>query len=95
LQDLLPDQVRVQGPDHPGTLTTRNNIAEWTGRCGDVAGALRLFQELLPDLIRVQGPGHPYTQATRDSIASWTEVLRGSAQRPGATAETGGPVHLE
>ena len=27
---LLPDLVRVLGPDHPYTLTTRNNIAYWT-----------------------------------------------------------------
>jgi hypothetical protein len=29
---LLPDRERVLGPDHPGTLTTRNNIASWTAR---------------------------------------------------------------
>jgi hypothetical protein len=32
---LLPDQVRVLGSSHPDTLTTRNNIASWTGRVGD------------------------------------------------------------
>ena len=26
-RELLPDQERVLGPDHPDTLTTRNNIA--------------------------------------------------------------------
>jgi hypothetical protein len=29
-QDLLPDLVRVLGPDHPYTLTTRDYIAHWT-----------------------------------------------------------------
>ena len=29
-QELLPDRVRVLGPDHPDTLTTRSNIADWT-----------------------------------------------------------------
>ena len=33
--ELLPDRERVLGPDHPDTLTTRNNIAAWTGRTGD------------------------------------------------------------
>ena len=28
---LLDDQVRVLGPDHPDTLTTRNNLASWLG----------------------------------------------------------------
>ena len=52
-------------------LATRNNIASWTGRHGDTAGALRLFQELLPDLIRVLGPDHPHVLTTRGNIASW------------------------
>jgi len=39
---LLPDRQRVSGPDHPATLTTRGNIARWTGDTGDAAGALRL-----------------------------------------------------
>ena len=39
----------VLGPDHPDTLTTRNNVVYWTGRCGDVAEALRLATVLLPD----------------------------------------------
>lgn len=29
---LLADRERVLGPDHPHTLTTRNNIAYWTGQ---------------------------------------------------------------
>ena len=34
-QELLPDQERVLGADHPDTLTTRNNIAAWTGESGE------------------------------------------------------------
>ena len=74
-RELLPDRERVLGPDHPDILTTRNNIAGWTGKCGDAAGALRLFRELLPDLERVLGPGHPHTLATRDNIAGWAKTL--------------------
>jgi len=32
--ELLPAMERVLGRDHPSTLTTRNNIAHWTGRAG-------------------------------------------------------------
>ena len=32
---LLPDRERVLGRDHPDTLTTRLNIAYWTGEVGD------------------------------------------------------------
>jgi Tetratricopeptide repeat len=54
--------------DHPSTLTTRNNIAGWTGECGDAREALRLFQALLPDQERVLGRDHPETLRTRQSI---------------------------
>jgi hypothetical protein len=71
-RELLPDQVRVLGPDHVDSLITRSNIAAWTGNCGYLAEALRLFQELLPDLERVLGPNHPDTLAVRSNIAAWT-----------------------
>ena len=34
-RELLPDQERVLGPDHPDTLLTRCDIAHWTGEAGD------------------------------------------------------------
>ena len=34
-RELLPDRQRVQGPDHPDTLTTRHDIACLTGEAGD------------------------------------------------------------
>ena len=70
-QHELDLRTAIQSPDHPDTLTTRSNIAYWTGQCGDLAGALRLFQELLPDRERVLGPHHPGTLNTRSNIASW------------------------
>jgi hypothetical protein len=63
---------RVRGDDHSDTLRTRNNVAFWTGSCGDSAAALRLFQELLRDQARVLGADHPATLATRNNIASRT-----------------------
>ena len=64
---------RRQSADHPATLTTRSNIAIWTGHCGDAAEALRLSSKLLPDQERVLGPRHRDTSATRNSIASFRE----------------------
>jgi hypothetical protein len=63
---------RLQHPGHPDVLATRNNIAAWTGECGDAAAALQLFRELLPDVVRVLGPDHPDVLATRSNIAAWT-----------------------
>jgi len=37
--ELLTDRLRVLGPDHPHTLTTRAHLASWRGLAGDPAGA--------------------------------------------------------
>ncbi|MGH3196168.1 MAG: tetratricopeptide repeat protein, partial [Streptosporangiaceae bacterium] len=68
-RELLPDMVRVLGPDNVNTLIIRRNIAGWTRECGDAAGALSLYRELLPDQVRVLGPDHPNTVATQNNIA--------------------------
>ena len=47
------------GPDHPDTLTTRNNIAAWTGEAGDAAGALPLFERAPPRPGAGPGPRPP------------------------------------
>lgn len=71
-QQELELRRRIQGEDHPDTLTTRNNIARWTGQSGNAATALCLFQALLPDWVQVLGPDHPSTLATRNNIALFT-----------------------
>jgi hypothetical protein len=38
LRELLPDRVRVLGPDHPDVLITRSSIAYWSARAGDDVG---------------------------------------------------------
>jgi len=73
-QGLLPDQERILGAHDPSTLTTRANIAGWTGQSGDPATALRLYQGLLPDRERVLGPGHPGTLTTHAEIAHWGQL---------------------
>jgi Tetratricopeptide repeat len=68
-EELLADRLRVLGPDHPDTLTTRNNLAGLRGVAGDAAGAAAAYEELLADRLRVLGPDHPDTLTTRDSLA--------------------------
>ncbi|WP_421106945.1 tetratricopeptide repeat protein [Streptomyces sp. NEAU-S77] len=67
---------RVLGPDHPDTLTIRNDLAVWRGEAGDAAGAAATFTELLADHIRVLGPDHPHILRSRDNLARW----RGEAE---------------
>ncbi|MER7496429.1 tetratricopeptide repeat protein [Streptomyces pharetrae] len=74
-QHLTETTCHHLGPDHPDTLTARNDLAEWRGEAGDAAGAADAFAELLDDRIRVLGPDHPNTLTTRGHLAQ----LRGRA----------------
>ena len=62
---LLPVRERVLGAEHPDTLTTRANLAYWTGQAGDAAGARDQLAALLPVRERVLGAEHPDTLTTR------------------------------
>ncbi|EKT76280.1 Kinesin light chain 2, partial [Rhodococcus opacus M213] len=48
-ETLLTDRKHLLGPDHPDTLTTRNNLARWRGRNGELARAITEFETLLTD----------------------------------------------
>ena len=80
----------VLGPDHPDTLTTRNNIALWTGNAGEPAAARDLFRALLPDMERVLGPDHPVTNATRAWIANLEPAADTAAAPPASPSEPPG-----
>ena len=56
---LLPVHERVLGAEHPDTLTTRSNLAYWTGEVGDAAAARDQYAEL-PAYERVLGAEHPW-----------------------------------
>ena len=60
------------GPEHPGTLSARHEVARWTGVAGDWAGARDQFAALLPIVERVLGPEHPETLTVRVELARWT-----------------------
>ncbi|RZL62860.1 MAG: tetratricopeptide repeat-containing protein [Variovorax sp.] len=80
----LPRLIGQLGADHEHALTTRHNIADWTGQTGDLGGALVLFKALLADQIRVLGAHHPDVLSTRSNIASLT----------GQTGDLGGALVL-
>ena len=67
------------GPEHPHTLTTRHELARWTGHAGDAAAARDQLAALLPIYERLLDPEHPDTLTTRASLARWT----GLAAMPG------------
>ncbi len=69
LEPALADSLRVLGPDHPDTLTSRNNLAYAYETAGRVAEAIPLHEETLTDRLRVLGPDHPNTLTSRNNLA--------------------------
>ncbi|MFI6300089.1 tetratricopeptide repeat protein [Nonomuraea sp. NPDC050790] len=61
---------RVLGPDHPNTLTSRNNLASAYRESGDLGQAVPLLEATLTDSERVLGPDHPHTLGSRTNLAS-------------------------
>lgn len=64
------------GPDHPDSLRTRNNLASWTGRSGDLPAAVAQFGELLRTQLRVLGADHPNTLISRNNQEHWLRQTR-------------------
>ena len=60
----------VLGPDHPVTLTVRNNLAGAYDSAGHLAEAIDAEEELLLDCQRVLGADHPVTLGVRNNLAS-------------------------
>ena len=69
-EPLLADQERVLGPDHPDSLTSRNDLAEAYGAAGRAAEAIALHERTLADRERVLGPDHPSTLQSRNNLAN-------------------------
>jgi tetratricopeptide (TPR) repeat protein len=68
-EDLLAEQDRVLGADHPDTLRTRNSLAIAYREAGRTAEAISLYEQVLADQERVLGADHPDTLRTRNSLA--------------------------
>ena len=71
----LAGRERILGPDHPGTLQSRNNLAVAYRVAGRAAEAIPLHQRTLADLERVLGPDHPDTLQSRDNLAAARAAL--------------------
>ncbi|MBX9622306.1 MAG: serine/threonine-protein kinase [Gemmataceae bacterium] len=61
--------TRHRGPDHPGTLTSMNNLALGYEGLGRHADALALREETLAASRRVLGPDHRITLTSMSSLA--------------------------
>jgi len=77
-EPLTAECERVLGPDHPDTLTSRNNLAYAYVSAGRAAEAIPLHEQTLADRERVLGPDHPDTLGSRNNLAD-TYVSAGRA----------------
>ena len=57
------------GPDHPSTLTARNNLAGAYQTAGRLDEAIPLYEQNLEDRTRILGPHHPDTLTARNNLA--------------------------
>ncbi|MFD6066616.1 FxSxx-COOH system tetratricopeptide repeat protein [Amycolatopsis lurida] len=62
-------RLRLNGPDHPDTLTSRHNLALAYQSAGDLGRAIPLYKATLADVVRVLGPEHPATLIMRNNLA--------------------------
>ena len=65
----------VLGPDHPGALTVRNNLALAYLSVGRFGEAIDVWEKLLLDCQRVLGPGHPVTLGVRNNMTGAYESV--------------------
>ena len=66
---MFSDRLRVLGPDHPGTLASRNNLALAYESAGRLDEAIGLYEQNLADCERFLNSDHPYIEAFRDNLA--------------------------
>jgi hypothetical protein len=71
----LDAMERVLGPDHPDTLTYRNNLAEAYREAGRAAEAIPLHERTLAGRERALGPDHPDTLTSRNNLAAARAAL--------------------
>ena len=68
-EQMLAEREWVLGPDHPYTLTARNNLAGAYKSAGRFGEAIELFERVLAEYECVLGADHPDTLNTRDNLA--------------------------
>ncbi|MFT3881213.1 MAG: tetratricopeptide repeat protein [Gemmatales bacterium] len=73
-EKLLRESIRirsaVQSPNHPHTLTSKNNLAEVIRKQGKTSEAEKLHKEVLADRIRTLGEEHIDTMESMNNLGS-------------------------
>ncbi|MFE0867614.1 serine/threonine-protein kinase [Streptomyces rochei] len=67
--------AREYGFDHPLVVTARMDLADLTGRSGDLRGAAELYDRIGRDCSDWYGPSHTRTLDAFEGMARWVEGL--------------------
>ncbi|MEU7332801.1 AAA family ATPase [Streptomyces parvus] len=78
---VLDSESTVRGPDHPDTLTSRNNHAHALSALGEHRQAADLHQRVLTESERILGPDHPHTLTSRNNHANARARLAQAGRR--------------
>ena len=70
LADSVTRAGDTLGPEHPSTLTSRNNLAGAYQDAGRLHEAITLYEQTLDDRTRILGPRHPDTLTARNNLAT-------------------------
>ena len=81
-RELLPDSIRVLGPDHPHTLSTRYRLGVSAQEAGQAETARSEFTIVHQQYLRAYGADHPRIshQPRDDAEAYAAEVIAGHGE---------------
>jgi HSP20 family protein len=68
-RQLLTDQRRLLGEDHPVTLATQAELAGALGQSGSIEEAIEIYRQLVTDRRRLLGEDYPLTLGTRPELS--------------------------
>ncbi|AKJ08601.1 hypothetical protein ABB07_00610 [Streptomyces incarnatus] len=85
---VLDVETRMLGPEHPDTLTSRNNLGNALFGMGEPAEAIRLLRQTLEDRARILGLVHPDTLTSRNDLACALDGTGEHAEAVGLLRQT-------
>ncbi|KAL4947624.1 putative kinesin light chain [Aspergillus filifer] len=93
-KDIMELQRRERGPEHPGTLTSMNNLAYTLYSQQNTRQAIVLLEKCIRLRGRVLGPSHPATISSARALEEWRETRDSQPLPRSCTAGDSFKVHF-